>query len=31
MSQHNRGSSHHLLEWTRQERTAFAVSLTKLN
>lgn len=30
MSQHNRGSSYHLLQWTRMERNSFAQSLTRL-
>lgn len=30
MSQHNRGSSFHLLQWTRKDRTVFASSLTRL-
>ena len=29
MSQHKRGSSYHLLQWTRMYRTAFAKSLTE--
>ena len=30
MSQHSRGSSHHLLQWTRKERGVFVKSLTEL-